>query len=229
MHNDLPSTEEIKDIWTFDPDTIDVSNADAQSRKKTQLLLWYADVYLGLMVGPGTWGLNHRKYKMLVDVTPIKYLPSSSSKTCVTVSHEAFAQLVYENCRDKWVNTFKLKREKGEKALIPTRKDDPDYAKYQAKWSDRRSGHVKGSGWDPASRTVFIQLMNDILTNRETDQKNNWKKHEFVKSLVQGKYNITSGTPPTTTARKRKRPQSVTPPPPLLQVIEDMPTPSQND
>ena len=186
--------------------------------------MWYADVYLGLMVGPATWGLNQRKYKMLVDVTPIKYL--DTSKTCVTVSHEAFAQLVYENCRDKWLNTFQLKKEQGDKAPIPSRKDDPDYPKYQAKWSDRRSGQVKGSGWDPESRDVFIRLMNDIMKNREADQKNNWKKHKFVKALVRGKHEVTSDTPPTT-ARKRKRPQPVTPPP--IEVVADMPPPNDND
>jgi hypothetical protein len=158
---------------------------------------------------------------MLVDITPIKYL--NESKTCVTVSHEAFARLLFQNCREKWLNTFRHKKTHGEKTPIPTRKDEPGYEKFQAKWSDRRNGQVKGGGWAEESRKVFINMMREIMKDREDDQKNGWRKHRYAKDLVRAKYEVTAETPPTTARKRRKRYQTVTPEQTLPEDVEDMP------
>jgi hypothetical protein len=60
--NDLPSVQSICKVWDFDPVTIDVTDTTQEEKEKAELLLWRVDEYLGLVVGPATWGLNQRKY-----------------------------------------------------------------------------------------------------------------------------------------------------------------------
>lgn len=169
------------------------------------MLLWWVDDYLGMFIGPTYWGPKIRHYKMLTDATYVSHL--NVQKVCVTITSEAFARLMYVNCRDKWINTFEYKKKNGEKAVIPNTKVDKETVKYQGKWSDTMTGRVKGAGWNPACKKVFNAYISDISDTRSKDEAEGWIKHKLARNLVRERYNITEDAP--SKKRKRRKEQSM--------------------
>ena len=62
-HGDLPSTEEIEDIWNL-PEVNEASSEEekAEYEKKVSLLTWYLDVFMPKAVGLEFWGDLIRPY-----------------------------------------------------------------------------------------------------------------------------------------------------------------------
>ena len=169
------------------------------------MLLWWIDEFLGFFIGPTYWGPKIRYYKMLTDATYVSHL--NQQKVCVTITSEAFARLMYVNCRKKWINTFEFKQQNGEKAIIPNTKLDKETPKYQGKWSDTMTGRVKGAGWDPACKKVFNAYINDISKTRADDEAKDWIKHKLARKLMRDRNNITEQSP--SKKRKRRKEQSM--------------------
>ena len=159
-HGDLPSTEEIEDIWNL-PEVNEASSEEekAEYEKKVSLLTWYLDVFMPKAVGLEFWGELIRPYRLMTDTEVVEGDPSGKKKVLVTVTSEAFGLLVYHNCRDKWVADYKYKKEHGKKAQVPKyNKDDVSTHKHVNKWSNSNSGSVVGGGWHPAALKKFNAL-----------------------------------------------------------------------
>ena len=99
-----------------------------------ELFLWYYDVWLPAILPREFWKEDIRHYRLLTDACEI----AGKQKVLVTVASEAFGLLMWENCRDKWVNYFVLK-DTDPTAPVPSGKHE-DASKHTAKWSDGNSG-----------------------------------------------------------------------------------------
>jgi len=73
-----------------------------------QILLWYQDCYLPVVHGLEYWGPKYRHFCFPTDKVPMSH--DKKERILCTVASEAFGLMVYENCRDKWLNIMKLKK-----------------------------------------------------------------------------------------------------------------------
>jgi hypothetical protein len=67
-----------------------------------ELFLWYYDAWLPAILPREFWREDIRFYRLLTDACEI----AGKQKVLVTVASEAFGLLMWENCRNKWVNYF---------------------------------------------------------------------------------------------------------------------------
>ena len=121
---------------------LNAKSVDMDDPESKNIATWYASDWMSMLCGPLSWGDRQKKFKMMVGKTMI----GGENKICVTITTQAFGCLIWENCMDKWHNSFVFKEKNPEVRLPQGRKQDPD-GLYRAKFSDSCDGQVKGGGW----------------------------------------------------------------------------------
>ena len=172
------------------------------------LLLWYTNTWLPVVAnfhsdwfGPMVRPYNYPSSK-------VKLPGMDEEKVLVPKAGEAFGLLMYENCRDWWMATFKWKKEnpgtRKVKPIVPTyNKNKPDTLQFKAKWSDY--AHGQGSGWDPACYAVFNKRMAWVCEFCTKDQEEGYPVQKYAQSLIKEFYGIDmNATGPPSKKRKMR-------------------------
>ena len=122
MGGTLPKVSEIMDLWHYEErplhpgefeDGVEPDDARFQNQyhekydRKMKLSLWYFDDYMTMIAGSQYWGNDTKTRFLPTDMMDIE----GEQKVIVTITSEAFGILLYENCRDKWIEKFKWKDE----------------------------------------------------------------------------------------------------------------------
>jgi len=104
MTETLPTTDDLLDLLMQDPEHFE--KPEQEKDKKT--LIWYYDCWLPAIVGNLYWGEKYRHYKLETDKIP---MGKDKKERCLcSTADVAFGLLTYENCRDRWLATFELKK-----------------------------------------------------------------------------------------------------------------------
>ena len=99
---------------------------------------------------------------------------------------EAFGQVMYKNCRLKWIAVWNYKRTHGQKALCPKyNKDEPETHAFEGLWSNPRSGQVEGGGWRNAGLVCLNARIHAVKAVRDADKANGHTKMKHARSLIQ--------------------------------------------
>lgn len=198
----MPTVEEIETVWDLpDRPTEPVPGGNgpdyeealanyqrdlAWYMKKEQLLTWYASEYISMTVGE-TWGNTQKCTKLMTDKVMLQDDPSGKEKVLVSVTSEAFGQLIYKNCRTKWIAVWKYKKQHGAKAPLPKySKTDTSTHQYEGLWSNARTGQVEGGGWHMDGLQYLMDRMEAISAIRAEDQASDYVTMKHVRTLIQG-------------------------------------------
>ena len=198
---DLPTVEELSDVWNVGakveepgPVAEDASSTEKTKhtkkkkahkahKRKCDILIWYLDSFLPMVVGVDFWGPNIRLCNLPIDTFEVS---NGKKKVCVSKAGEAFALVQFENSRERWINIFKWKK------ANPGKKNPPQYSKKRpetheckSKWSDY--AHGQGSGWDPEAFGVHNQRLKEVKALREEEDKDGYPKMNFGNKLL-GKF-----------------------------------------
>ena len=175
---------------------------EAYKRKK-QILLWWVDCYLAMIVGVDSWGPTIRPYFLPTDK---RKGADGKDKMCVPRAGEAFALVQFENSRERWLQVFKWKK------ANPGKKNPPQYSAnkpethdFKAKWSDY--SHGQGSGWDPEAYSVFNRRMEAIKAFREEEAANGFPRMKEAKKLIRAYNEIPANQNSHPTSRAARRQQ----------------------
>ena len=153
---------------------------------KTKMLSWYASEYLPMAVGVDTWGPTQKCNKLMTDKVMLQEDNSGKPKVLVPVTSEAFGQVMFKNCRKKWIAVWKYKRAHGVKAKLPKYdKEDQTTHDYEGLWSNPRSGQVEGGGWHSDGLEYLNERMQVISAMREADKENDYVKMKLARALIQ--------------------------------------------
>lgn len=166
-----------------------------------ELCLWYFDRWLPIVAKKEFYGEDIRYYQQYT----AKMNVNGKQKVAVTVTSEAFGLVMLENCRDKWLNIFELKK-KDPKAKIPSKKEDTDYDKYKAKWSDGKCGQVHFGGWDPAAFEFLSEQSEKIHQLRQLDAADANNKAKYYLDLMRKEHSIGETAP---TGKKKRGKQEI--------------------
>jgi hypothetical protein len=179
-----------------------------------RFLTWFANNWLVKAAGYEHYGPTVRPYKMAVNTKVV----DGKRVNYVTKESEAYARLMFENCRDKWMHITKQKL-KNPKWVIPTlNKDDDSTHKYHTtKYSDKSCGQVKGGGWSPEAFAALTKHIKDVKAFREQDKVDGWKIHKLCKELIRVEMDITDDK---FLDNKRKRNKARAPRPTYIDVEE---------
>ena len=123
-----------------------------------------------------------------------------------TVTSEAFAVLLFANCRDKWVADYEF-IEKNPKASIPQHdKTNPETWKHQNKWSSSRTGQVIGGGWATEGLNYFNDMVTAVGQTREKEQLEGFTKYKLIQDMIRVAHSVKLDEPaPNNGKNKRKR------------------------
>ena len=117
-------------------------------QRKEAILLFYVDAFLAAAAGLEHWGPERRHKHLITDMIEVEMDPSGKAKVMVTVTSEAFGLVVYENCRDLWIATWKYKAQFGKGAKIPKYdKNNKDTHPFKTKFTNSHCGQVLCGGW----------------------------------------------------------------------------------
>lgn len=158
-HNgNIPTVQNILDLWDQD--------IEAQTTEDQQLLLWYFDRWMPAVAGKLYWTQKVRYYKKLTDTMFIG--AGGDESVCVSSASEAFGLLILENCSEKWLHTFNL-RKGNPSAKLPT--EGAEAEKYHAKYTDNKRGGIKFGGWNPEGLERFQTIVEAVRQLRQADNK----------------------------------------------------------
>ena len=198
MHKDLPTTEEMENVWLFDPNNV-------TDQQKT-LLLWYLDTWLPEAVGHDFWDLTARTTRLITDRALLPGDKSKEKKVLVPISGEAFGLLMFKNCRERWIASFEYQAENGTKKVPVYKKDDPDTHAFQNLWSSSRGGRNCGGGWDVKAFKYYNDMIRHLKIIRQEEAANNDPR--FQKGLelmrIKHKKRMEKGLPKRREAKKPK-------------------------
>ena len=205
-HHDLPALETIEKVWELNPpgdapsdsatpeEQAEYAQATAKHEEELELLTWYLDCFLPYAVGLEFWGPNVRPFKLMTDKFDVPGDPSGKKKVHVTITSEAFALVIFANCRDKWMADFTL-RASNKRAKIPKfNKDDPETHKYQNKWSSSRTGQVQGGGWDKEALEYLNKCIGAIQSWRKAEAERGNVTYKLGQELIRKAQEITMVT-----------------------------------
>ena len=214
-HGSLPTLKAVEDVWLIneagDPPARnasaqvkeDFAQATEKYEKQLELLTWYLDVFLPCAVGLEFWGQNVRPFKLMTDKAEVPGDPSGKKRVLVTITSEAFALVIFANCRDKWIADFDY-RASNKRAKIPKyNKHDPDTHKYQNKWSSSRTGQVQGGGWDKEALECLNKCIKSIQAWREAEAEGGNRMHKLGMGLIREAQGVTISEEPK--GKKRKK------------------------
>lgn len=187
----MPTVAQIENVWEIPP-PVDAPEDESEQAKKIrenspqqkkhlaalEVLVWWLDSFLPHAVGLEYWGTEIRCFQFMTDKTVFMNDPSGKEKAYVTVTSEAFAHVLYANCRDKWQAThdyIKLEgsknKGKGKKKInVPTydKKNESTWV-FQNKWSNSRTGQVVGGGWSSEAIDYFEDMKKKVLAFRKEE------------------------------------------------------------
>ena len=159
----------------------------AYLKKKEKLLAWHASECVSMAVGVESWGHTQKCNKLITDKEVLQEDTSGKPKVLVTVTGEAFGQVMFKNCRTKWIAVWEYKKINGKKATPPKYdKDDESTHKYDSLWSNPRNGQVEGGGWHNEGLEYLNARMHAIAGVREADKANGYAKMQLARSLIRG-------------------------------------------
>ena len=169
-----------------------------------EVFVWYWEDYLPGFAGNTYWCKEIRRFQSIT-------LANFKNRLCVTISTEAMAVLMYENCLNKWVALFNwteggtVKNKK-----IPKKKRDPLSAQFRGVYSDGHSGQAKYGGWNDAGLVRFNDLGKLIKVGRKSENAATLEQDCLV--LIKERFPEDADGPPVPQkkARKRKRASKVT-------------------
>ena len=203
-NGELPTVEEIETVWDLpqkptepvrgdeDEETPEFTEAMAKYTedlafyaKKEKLLTWYCTEYLTYAVGVETWNNTNKCTKLITDVEKVQQDISGKKKVLIPVTSEAFGQVMFKNCREKWIALWKYRKEHGPKAKPPKySKTDPTTHIFEGLWSNPRSGQVFGGGWHMDGLQYFKDRLEAVKAVREADKLNGYAKMKHARSLI---------------------------------------------
>lgn len=220
----MPTVKEIEEVWDIPPSPKIPANEtpeQAEARKNTPeqqkydrkvaVLLWWLDEFLPHAVGLEFWGPDVRCFHLITDKAIIDGDPSGVPKVYVTVTSEAFAHVLFANCRDNWTAQAKFAKnnkgtKKSRKVKAPQYKhDDPTTHVYRNKWSNSRTGQVAGGGWDEGAFEYLAKMQQKIQKLRKAQQSEGNKLFQFGLTLMKVTHDLELDSTKDPTKGKNKR------------------------
>jgi len=104
MTGTLPTSDELWKLLNQDPEHFE--KPGQENDKET--LIWYYDCWLTAVVGKVYWGEKYRHYKLETDKVPMG--KDKKERSLCSAADVAFGLLTYDNCRDRWIAMFELKK-----------------------------------------------------------------------------------------------------------------------
>lgn len=202
----LPTVTEIVELWSVIED-----EPDKMDDRMKKILVWWVDCFLAKVVGTEFWGTEVRHNQLISDKGADILGKRSVNIPVVT---EAFAMLMYANCRHKWINIWKLKEEKGKNAQVPrSRKEysEEELAKYQGKYTDPNAGQNPNGGWNADGLQLFANLITKLTEHRKEDHKKNSLHQKTALQLIREAHSLGSKDAETSeegTGKKRRKRKS---------------------
>lgn len=157
---DLPTIEEMWKVVTRDIESDD----ENVTKKNEELFDWWLD-HVGACAGNTYFGKKVRRTQNIS--TAVNQM---DGKLCVPPSTEAMAFLMYENCRQKWIEHHLYREVEGNTGDIPKySKKHPETHRFKALYSDSNSGQSPYGGWDSAGIKRFNELKKAIGDLRKSN------------------------------------------------------------
>jgi hypothetical protein len=220
----LPTLEEIENAWNLPepPQEPEEGENESEEAKQARLsspeqkkydraikvLVWWMDSFMPYAVGLECWGPNIRPFHKMTDTQFIEGDVSGKEKVLVTTTSEAFAYVLFKNCRDKWMADYAYlrKHKKNKKATVPRyKKTDPSTFKHQNRWSNANTGNVPGGGWHLEALKYFNTQMKEVRAFREKEGKNGYPNYTLVQNLIKINNDIKMDDDGDSVSKKRKR------------------------
>lgn len=200
----MPTIAEIESVWDVPLLLSDTASEQEKAyfTKKVRILTWWVDDFLEKVVGLEYWGPDKRPFHLMTDkvtLENIDYL--GQNKVLVSITSEAFAYVVYKNCRDKWIADFGYIKsagttKSGKKPTVPKfNKDDPDTHKHQNLWSNSRTGAVAGGGWHEDAMIYLNEMIEKVQKFREVQATDGNELYLMAQNLIKAanEINLTDG------------------------------------
>jgi hypothetical protein len=121
---------------------------------------------------------------------------------------EAFAYVLFKNCRDKWMVNYAYlrKHNKNKKATVPRyKKTDPSTFKHQNRWLNANTVNVCGGGWHLEVLKYFNTQMKAVQEFREKEEKDGYPNYTLVQNLIKINNNIKMDDDGDSVSKKQKR------------------------
>ena len=213
----MPKVSEIVDLWHYEERPLHMGEYEdgveldsgrftkeyhEKYEQKMKLTLWYFDDYMTMIAGTQYWGNDVKTRFLPTDMMDLE----GEQKVIVTITSEAFGILLYENCRDKWIQIFKWKDQnpKSNKKSKPPpqyNKNKPETHPYKAKWSDNCSG--QSMGWPPDAFKAYNDYIKCVKRVRELDLEAGGQIMLRARAMIREARGYTEAE--AQPARKRKR------------------------
>ena len=172
--------------------------SDSSYEERKAFVIWYHDHFLPACAGKD-FKEEIRHFRMPVQMMTIA---GENPGAHVTKESEALGLIIVENCYEKWTHIVPEKAKDDEWVIPAFKKSDRSTHKYhKTKWSDGRTGQVKGCGWSPEAYNALHQSIISVKKVRKDDRSNNWKKMKRALDLVKTDH----GIPLEQKTKKRKR------------------------
>ena len=208
---DLINQRDILRVATRDIPTLEEDKEEHE--RLMGVFAWYWEHYLPAIAGNTYWSKAIRR-------TSTMTLANFKNKHCITVTTEAMAVLIYENCAQKWVAIFNWKEGGNEsKKKIPKKKDDKDSAQFQGKWSDSYCGQDKYGGWHDDGLRRFLDILALVKEGRLREKAPDLEKECLELVKIQTAVAESADAAKEKASKKRKRP--AIDPPVVLELGDD--------
>lgn len=204
----MPEITEIENVWAIPeaPDEGETGTERAQIfNAHMELITWWMDDFMPKAVGLQAWGDHIRPFHLMTDKMVVEGDPSGKEKVLVTCTSEAFAILVYANCRDKWIAEFKYKKGKKGRVDLPKYvKDDPTTHVYQNRFSSSRTGQQIGGGWSADGLNYFESALADVQKFRQEEEQRDFERYKLVRDFIKAIHTDKLGGSEEPNSKKRK-------------------------
>ena len=201
-HKSLPTQSELEHVWAIGEAPEDEANDEekAQYARKIDILTWYIDEWLPMVVGIEYWGPHLRPYHLMDDKMD---MAAGLMRVLVTITSEAFGYLIYANCRGKWVAGLQWKDTNPKIPCPVYNKKRPETHCYRPVWSDSKSGQVKGGGWEKKAYTKYNKMITLVKEFRVSEEANGHEMMLFAQTLIKAVHEIPEGD--TEPPKKKRR------------------------
>lgn len=214
------------ELWTINgdnlPELTDLLTAITMPEKTLEkhkeasdIYVWYYDVFIPAAVNiKSQFGSEVRHYKLYTDKVNVY----GKEMVAVHPNVEAYALLVYDNCRNKWKFQYEEKK-KNPNCCIDAHCEE-NRGKYTyfpkgAAGSKARSASV--CGFNKAGLDKFSELLTFVKQERKKDADADMKNAKLALKLMRLKHNIKEGTASVPASNKRRRVENTAPTlPPVL-------------
>jgi hypothetical protein len=192
-----------------------------------ELMIWYWEVVLTNTVTTHNWPAAIHRCKTIsgacrcgnCDLTDPR--SDSKCKPIITTNTEAFAVLVFESCRDKWLAMFPKMEEAraaGKKFNYRAKDlEEEEKMKYKGNYTDQDCGQQEWGGFNQPGVKRFNEIVGIIMKAHASMGKKEKHKHEkVILNKIQLKHGIECATQEEQKrlARNRKRYGNAAPVPP---------------